>query len=223
MMGRSDPVQQRGKPIRVHRLPLGGVAWKRAEGRDERIEHARIVASDRPLPMPLSGFVGKKDLLAFLIGELRTHRAENIGIIRRAAVAGAVHNKHRVSRFRQTLCPTRPPIRGIHPFSSLYSTAVYQNDRVRLRHGIRRFPIYVHRTALEVLSIHFHPFARYPKATVTNMPGRNFRPKWRLFVQNLPLRPLFYKQRIPGSQATTRMIILRLLFITLRLLFCFPA
>ena len=161
--GWPNAVKKLCKPVCIHLLPCSDVGRKWAERRNMSIESSGIAVGEDPLGVFRCRSPGEKHHLPFLIRKLRRHRAENIGVVRRSAVAWAVDDEHGVPCFHQPLRPAGSSIRRVHPLCTLKCATVNQHDRIRLRYLLRRFPCHKHRSTLVGVIAQLNPFSGNPE------------------------------------------------------------
>src|SRR5215471_16017952 len=72
-----------------------------------------------------------------------------IGMERRAAVAGTIDDIDFVAFLKQVSRPTAPAIGSAHPIGALSAAAVHQHDRVRMANPRRYLILDVHLLAID--------------------------------------------------------------------------
>ena len=152
---RANEVQQFGEPRPLERMHLAGVGEQRP-GRAERLVVDRVagLASTGPLRVQVGGRIavgalgrGDEDRAQEFEAELRAHRAQDVRVMRRPAVAGPVDDEHRVTLLDEQPGPAATAVRGNGVVDRLAAAPVHQHPRrAGLRVG-RSLPFHEHGTA----------------------------------------------------------------------------
>ena len=118
---RADEVQQLGQPRPLERVHLAGVGQQRSRrAQGLVVDRVAGLTAARPLGVQVGGRVavgalgrGDEDRAQELEAELRAHRPQDVRVMRRPAVAGAVDHEHGVALLNEQPRPAAPAVKVV--------------------------------------------------------------------------------------------------------------